>query len=736
MITTLAVMAAALLAAPDQDVLRAEFADPPLCWKSRPLWFWNAPVSNESTAAIMEGCRASGYYGFGILPCEGAPKFMSPEYLDAYRFAVDKAAELGMKMCLYDEYWFPSGGAGGQLKALHPEALSKRLDKAETEVTGPKTVSVPLPEGQFMGAAAMNTATREIRDLSDRAAGGVLSWDVPDGAWQVMVFTCVTDGARDLVDYLDPDAVAKFAALTYQKYHDAFPGHFGKTIDSAFYDEPTMHWVQGGRAWTGAFNAKFEARYGKSPVPLYPALWHDIGPDTAAARNALFGFRAELYATGFPKVVTDWCREHGIALTGHMDQEEVVNPVGLCGDLMKSFAHQDIPGVDEIFTYGRGSKAYKVISSAAYNYGKQRVMCETYGAIKGMPVATLYREAMDLFAKGVNMMIPHAVWYDEKHITFEPELSYRTEPYAAALPEYNRYIGRLQRLLQQGSHTCDIGVLYPIAALQAGYRFDGPLKPYEGGVIPEEADYMDVGEMLALHARRDYVFLHPEVITGAACAVDGAALRLKTDSADARLRVIVLPGGSTISAAALAVVKQFWAQGGSVLATTRLPFQSAEFGKDDDVRQMVAEMFGEGAAAPVADFAKRPDRSLRQTNGAGGVACFIERPTPERVRAVLRALLPVPDVAFEGDPVVKGGNLTYLHKTMDGRDVYFLANSSDTGFETAVRLRGDRDVERWDPHTGEISACPHARATDAGEPVTVVPLRFAPVHSVFLVTKQ
>ena len=279
-------------------------------------------------------------------------------------------------------------------------------------------------------------------------------------------------------------------------------------------------------------------------------------------------------------------------------------------------------------------------------------------------------------------------------------------------------------------------MLYPIAALQAGYRFDGPLKPYEGGVIPEEADYMDVGEMLALHARRDYVFLHPEVITGAACAVDGAALRLKTDSADARLRVIVLPGGSTISAAALAVVKQFWAQGGSVLATTRLPFQSAEFGKDDDVRQMVAEMFGEGAAAPVADFAKRPDRSLRQTNGAGGVACFIERPTPERVRAVLRALLPVPDVAFEGDPVVKGGNLTYLHKTMDGRDVYFLANSSDTGFETAVRLRGDRDVERWDPHTGEISACPHARATDAGEPVTVVPLRFAPVHSVFLVTKR
>ena len=87
-----------------------------------------------------------------------------------------------------------------------------------------------------------------------------------------------------------------------------------------------------------------------------------------------------------------------------------------------------------------------------------------------------------------------------------------------------------------------------------------------------------------------------------------------------------------------------------------------------------------------------------------------------------------------GGPVAADTMARY--KKQEGRDVYFLANSSDTGFETAVRLRGDRDVERWDPHTGEISACPHTRATDAGEPVTVVPLRFAPVHSVFLVTKQ
>ena len=725
----------ASLAAPAPDTLQSDFADPPLCWESRPLWFWNAPISDEKTTAIMEGCKRVGYYGFGILPCEGAQKFMSPAYLNAYQFALDKAAALGMKMCLYDEYWFPSGAAGGQLKETHPEALSKRLDKAETEVTGPKAFSTPLPEGSFMGAAAMNTATKEIVDISDRAHDGTLSWDVPAGTWKVMRFACVTDGARDLVDYLSPEAVQQFASLTYQKYYDRFPGHFGTTIDSAFYDEPTMHWVEGGRAWTGAFNTKFEHKYGKSPVPYYPALWYDIGDGTAAARNLLFGFRAELYSTGFPKVVTDWCRDHKIGLMGHQDQEEVVNPTGLCGDLMKCFQHQDIPGIDEIFTYGRGTKAYKVVSSAACNFGKPRVMCETYGAIKGMPVATLYREAMDLFAKGINMMIPHAVWYDDKHIIFEPELSFRTEPYASALPEYNKYIGRIQRMLQQGRHVSEVAVLYPIATLQAGYHFDGPLKPYEGGIIPEEADYMDVGEYLALHARRDYIYLHPEVLD-ASCTLDGPCLRLDNASAHEALRVIILPGSKVIHASNLQVIKRFWEQGGKVIATTQLPFKSAEFGRDAEVRQMIAQIFGKEADAPVEDFAKRADRSLRHDNAAGGVACFIERPTAERFRAILRGIMPVPDVSIEGDPVVQGGNLSYIHKAIEGREIYFFANSSDTAINTAVHLRGELDLEDWDPHTGAITECMHTHTTDTGEAVTIVPLRFPPVHSVFLVTKK
>ena len=290
MVVMAAVASSTLRAGDSLAELRRDFRDPPFHSKTRPLWFWNGPLSTAETKAIMERSRESGYAGFGILPSRGmTPAFMSPEFLAHYRTAVETAAALGQKMCLYDEYFFPSGYAGGLLKERYPEAVSKRLDMSAEEVAGPGKVARRLPSGTFMGAVAMRKDTKERLDLSSAVRDGSLVWDAPPGSWRVMIFTCVPDDTqgKGLVDYLNPEAVKRFIELTYAQYHAAFPEHFGKTIDSAFYDEPTFHWVEGGRAWTENFNTRFEAKHGYSPVPLYPALWEDIGSDTAAARNAL-----------------------------------------------------------------------------------------------------------------------------------------------------------------------------------------------------------------------------------------------------------------------------------------------------------------------------------------------------------------------------------------------------------------------------------------------------------------
>ncbi len=607
-------LAVSLSAASTDDAeLRGEFADPPLCWHSLPLWFWNGQLDAEKTKGMMAACKEAGYRGIGILPCkEMGLDFMSPEFLKQYKVAVDEASRLGMKMCLYDEFWFPSGSAGGLLAKKHPEALGKRLDMLAADVDGPKEFIQAVPAGTLMGAVAMETTTWQRLDITTSIQDGILKWNVPSGSWKVMIFNCVPDGGAGLVDYLEPKAVEAFIELTYQTYHDAMPDHFGTTINGAFYDEPAFYHVQGGRAWTDRFNERFRERFKTDPVILYPSLWFEIGPGTAAARNALFGMRAELYATGFVKTISDWCTAHHMDLAGHADQEEVANPViGTVGDLMKSFQYQSMPSIDQIGFYGRASRAYKVVSSAANNYDRLQVVTECYGAMD-LPLPNLYKEAMDQFAKGINTMAPHAVWYDSAAIIFKPDLSPGAPVYGPELPAYNQYIGRLQRMLQGGRHVADIGVLYPIATLQAGSWF-GPGNPYEGCVDVPEADYMQVGEALSLGVRRDFTFVHPEVLEER-CAVDGNTITLNNKINHENWRVFIIPGSRCINVATMRRIKQFYDQGGSVIGTTRLPDCAAEPGADAEVRQLVTEIFG----ADIVQQDNAPHVSASSTWTGGG----------------------------------------------------------------------------------------------------------------------
>jgi len=581
--------------------VKSDFVSPPLKYRSRPLWFWN---NTNGTAAEVEaqlqGNRdQSGYGGLAPLPFGESftPKYLSEEYFALYGAALKKASQLGMFLTIYDEYGFPSGSGGANMgdgiprfKNKYPDATLRRLDKHEDNVTGPGSYSRQLPPGKLMSIVAMNATTRERVDLTAKASGSSISWSVPDGSWTIMTFVCVLDGDPD-VDYLEPDSVARFISMVYQPYYDKFASDFGSTIAGAFYDEPTMYRGQG-RLWTDKFNEKFLAAYGFSPTPYYPALWYDIGPQTQAARNYLFGFRTELYASGYMKTVQDWCTAHGrIPLLGHQDQENVKNPVGVSGDLMKCYKYQDVPGIDKIGWDNDPEGYYKIVSSAAYNWDKAQAMTETYGAMGNLSWDRLYAIVMEQYAKGVNNIIPHGVWYNLRDVTYLPELSYRSPRYAAGLANYNTYIGRLNVLLQDtGRHVADIAVLYPIATLQAGYHFDGPSSPYFGGVNIPEADYVYLGELLSTRVCRDFTFLHPEALDER-CSVKGNRITLNNEVNHEEYRVLIMPGHKTIRWSNLQKIKQFYDNGGKVIATGQLPYKSAEFGHDADVVATIKAMF-------------------------------------------------------------------------------------------------------------------------------------------------
>lgn len=706
----------------DAADLQGEFADPPLKYATRPLWFWNnTTVTAAGIADEMQQARDKcGYGGFGILPFgkEFRPEYLTDDYFKVYGAALRKAKELGMTLCLYDEYGFPSGSVGAmhgdgvrRFANKYPAETIKRLDKHERDVTGPATYSSEIPDGRLMSIVAMELGTKERVDLTGMARDGKVTWSVPEGTWKIMTFVCVEDGDPN-VDYLDPQAVAHFVEMTHQQYYNHFKEYFGNTIDGTFHDEPTMYRAQG-RMWTGGFNEKFKAKYGFDPAPYYPALWYDIGPETEAARNYLFGFRTELYATAFPKVIQEWCAKHGIAATGHQDQEEVVNPVSVAGDLMKCFKYQDIPGVDKIGGDRPAERFYKVISSAAYNWDKALVMSETYGAMGDISWDTIYHVAMEQYTKGINQLIPHAVWYDDGKVTFKPELSWRHSKYADGLPTYNRYMSRLNLMLQNhGRHVADIAVLYPIATLQAGHHLDGELGYYKGGVAIAEADYVDVGELLATQVGRDYTFLHPEVLDEK-CEIEGDTLRLSNRVNHECYKVMIVPGHKTINWSNLKKIKAFYDNGGKVIATGTLPSKSAEFGHDGDVVETIEAMFG----------------SEKEADGSGkGMAVFVERPTADSLRETLDRMLDVYDVEFE-----VGRELRYIHKIKDGMHRYLLANLGTAPISTWVELRGSLRPELWNPHTGEVSAAEYSCEKRGTTDVTRGKIELGPIRSVFIV---
>lgn len=707
-------------------------------YKSIPKWIWNTPLDNTNAAEIAEQMKnfrdRDGYSGLMIV-LWGHDKYLTEEYFEKYGAALDIAAELGMKIILWDENGFPTGYAGGIFEAQFAELTAKRLEMTEIEVTGPFLLKKTVPDGILMGVVAMNNNTGVRIDITSLAdIGGQLQYSVPEGHWRIMFFTCITEepfqlhgGNHRFIDYLDSEAVKKFIQITHQQYYDRYLQHFGSTIKYAFYDEPSFWRIQG-RIWTTEYNRKFEKRFGYSPVIYYPVLWYDIGGDTEAARNALFGFRAELYANEFIKTLNNWCSEHGIQLTGHMDQEEVANPVPLSGDLMKVFEYQHIPGVDEIFACGRGSKAYKIVSSAAFNYDKPIVMSETYGAMgEEMPLDVLYREAMDLYAKGINFMVLHGTWYDNVNdVIFPPELSYRSRKFGPELPKFNKYISRLSRLLQDGRHVADIGVLYPIASLQAGYRF-GEGDAYLGGIIAEETNYMVLGEMLSLDIRKDFTYIHPEVLD-VKCFVQGAEIHLNNINNQEQYKILILTGSKVIHWSNLKKLQQFFDSGGRVVAVGQLPYKSAEFGHDEDVKVAVEDIFGVDPLCPE----KSSGDFHFNTNFVGGRAYYMQIAEADILKHILNDALDVFDVEFEEHIKVDRGNLSYIHKIKDDRNIYLFANSSDTLVNTYVKLRGRFIPEVWDPHNGKKSTSEYQNIRNGDIGITRVRLELPPVKSLFI----
>lgn len=601
--------------------------------KGLPLWHTNGPLTDELIHEFFEKGTENGFGGFTFLPLgrndPTEPAYLSDGYFEYFGKVLNEAKARGQKIIFYDDVDFPSGTAGGKMKAQFPDDCTKRLDCEEWTVTGPKAdsefrfsrkLNADWTRGKLQAAVAMNLKTWERVDLTLANSGAEVTdeqicWNVPAGEWKVMIFYALTDGSK--VDAMDPDAMRKFVSLTYETFFQHFPEHFGTTIPISFFDDVTMTQTKGGRNWTPGFNAKYEQLYGHSPALDYPAIFGSMGPETASARVRIWTTRNELFADGYPKVVHEWCAAHGMQSSGHPQGPYTIQPNNMCGDEMLTHRSSDAPLFDSIHYYGHGRDGFKVPTSAAINFDRPLCLVEIYGNYRdgernGKPEfddRMLYRSAMEIFCRGGNVLLPHGIWSNPEKMFIPPDISWRNPNLHGALPAYGDWVSRISLILRDSRHVADLGIVYPIDNLKAFFFFHENFPPGEhpyGLYVPSETDYLAVGSDLTSRIYRDFTFLHPSTMeskcqivkrpeseTDSEISVGQTVYRLANKQNWEEYEVLVLTGAEVISWKTLEQVYVFWKQGGKVLATTRLPSRAAEGSQfDAKVCERIQTIFG------------------------------------------------------------------------------------------------------------------------------------------------
>lgn len=735
------------------------FADPPAQFRPQPFWHLNGHLTTEEISRqLNDAYLADGFGGVAPLPVSPGkdwydgtpspgmtPEYMSTDYFARYRDILDISAGTGRQVILYDDIDFPSGTLHNRIRDEFPHLTKRELNMRERAVRSGETIAEPMPCGEeFLGVVAMNATTFERIDLTELIEENVLRWEAPEGDWKVLTFTLdrSVNGKR-LINYMDTAAVATFIALSYDRYAEQFGEFFGSTITKTFFDDVGF---SSARCWNPQVGRLFEERYGRSALLSYPALWYDIGPETAPIRTAFFGLRAELIGEGFPRQVAEWAERHGLSSMGHPPGNYEPTAVDMYGDPFKFYKYTHIPLLDAIHGYPFGRSGFKLISSAADAFDRPVVGAEIYGNYAAdMDSLMLYRMGMECLARGVNFLVPHGMWYDCNHVKIPPLVAHYSRRLGPALPDYSSWAGRAVALLQGGRRVADIAMLYPIHSLEAWFGFD-PGRPGVGKDVPPGTNYHNISDWLTGELRYDFTFVHPELLTTPLYSAHKGRLTLRTEQTRQEYRLLIIPSGRVISADALQVIRRFWEGGGKVIAAGTLPSRSAEFGRDGEVAEAIGAIF----AAPSGTV---------NASAQGGEAIHLPEATRSSLAGAIAALLPAPDIRFApiaemtvpedeaGRPLgvdryrehapEELGMFSCIHKSRDGREIFFFANSTNRPVDTWVELKGRHALEMWDPHTGAITPWTESetRRYKSGEVYTRIHLELEPVQSLFAVSR-
>lgn len=468
-------------------------ADRTFDYRPVPFWAWNGQMTEKKIREHLGKLKEGGFGGAFIHPRPGltAP-YLSEEWISLWRCALDESKKLGLRLYIYDENTYPSGYAGGHVMSRYPDCAArsvrtvimkngKALEQYENNTDLPEEMRKPVKVYETERDKEKIRLLRDITDvppderyLTDKELV-VLIFQMP--------FSSAWFGGFPNPDLLRPEVTKALLETTYDLYYKYFGEDFGVWIPAVFSDEPG---ISPGNVnledpmvfpYSSWLSYQFYQRYGYSLEDHMAAICLDTdcaeeGIADEKVRYDYYCLLRELWTENFARPIHDWCEEHGIAWTGHFLDEHWPYPWGCASPaVMSMYEWMQYPGVDMLMTHmlkkdGKSPMllTVKELESAGAQLGKERLLCECFGAGGWDAAIGDFKRIGDWLAvHGVNMFTPHLVLDSiaGARKTGHPQSMDWREPWWEEYQRLNRYFTRLSGLMAEGKRAAEVLLLHP-----------------------------------------------------------------------------------------------------------------------------------------------------------------------------------------------------------------------------------------------------------------------------------
>ncbi|MBN2064392.1 MAG: hypothetical protein JW745_06285 [Sedimentisphaerales bacterium] len=735
-----ALLANAALA--DIKEVKAKFINPPDSARPHTWWHWmNDNITREGITADLESMAQVGIGGAQIFNVSeripvGQTGYMSPEWLEMVHHAVKEAKRLGIEICMHNcAGWSSSGGPW-----ITPEYSMKMLAISETAISGPKTVSLTLPEPQarmdfyrdiiviafptpqdskyrLSNARAKaqfdymynldideNKAPQQavipsdsVVDITaDMQSDGTLNWKCPAGDWTVLRIGYTTTGktnhpAPDSGLGLECDKLSRAALdIHWQNGIEPILEKLGKLAGPVMNNLLVDSYEVGINNWTSGFDKEFARRRGYEMLKYLPTLTGRVVDSTDTSERFLWDYRrtiSDLFTANYFGYFADRCHDAGLLCS--------TEPYDGPFECLSIASKADIL-MGEFWIGGGMNSSLRIASSVAHAYGRQIVGAESFTAAPDRGRWQNHPRSMkalgdEVWCNGINRYIfhryAHQPWPDifpgmtmgQWGTHFE-----RTNTWWYEGAAWMEYIARSQYLLQAGKFHAD--VLF----------FGGETVP-EGAVYHPELkeqgyDYDAIGTDL---------FAALTVVDGKVTLPSGMSYEL-----------LVMPARKTMSLAVAQKLEQLINDGAKVLATrpVQVPGLTGYPTTQNELLNVAAELWGSGTAT-------QTDRTLGRGRLLSGFS----------VQQAMAKLDIMPD--FEN--LTSESKTNFIHRIIEGADVYFVSNQDKESKAISCNFRVTGKMPQlWNSQTGAITP---AVLWQAKPRQTEVTLPLGPHESVFVV---